>query len=196
MKFPTNKSLDDLCKRLENYEIDLDRFLAAYLQDSQETDLNNLVGRSAEIVVETAIRNISDSVTYPIEFPLINGGLETEHYRFSKNDDLIVYRKDSGRIMGHADIVIKVDGLPAMVEVKTDRKLLRSQKSFRGGVLNALREYFSHEPAYVLVIPNDDYSSWENRQKANDLMINGAKIVHLPISRNEFRQYVANRMYS
>src|SRR3989344_8097517 len=196
MRFPTNKNLGDLCRRLENYEINLDKFLAPYLQDSQETDRNNLVGRCAEILVETALRDISSTTSYQVEFPQINAGAETEHYKFSKNGDLIVYRKDSGRMMGHADIVIKVDVLPAMVEVKTDKKLLRSGKSYRGGVLNALGEYFSQEPAYVLVMPNDDYSSWDDRQKANDLMRNGAKIVRLPISRQEFREYVASRMSS
>ena len=92
--------------------------------------------------------------------------------------------------MGCPDMIITIDGLPAIVEVKTDKKLLRSPQPHRAGVQKAIGEYFSQGPAYVLVIPNDDYSSQKDRQRASYLLRNGAKIVHLPISRQEFRSYI------
>ena len=189
MRFATNDALDDLCRALETFDIDSPR-LARYLEESKETTFNNLVGRSAELAVDSVIRDHSLSF-WPGTYVEIPDGKETEHYRFSRNGHLEVYRRSDGKPLGSPDFLLIVDGLPVVIEVKTDRKLIRSTgKSHRTAVYNAVSEYFGQNPAYVLVRTDDDYNSLKDRKNADYLLRNGAKIVCIPFSRQEFRSYV------
>lgn len=191
MRFPTNEALDNLTRALAMCDIDSAR-VSRHVEVTRQTETNNLVGRSTELITDSGVRDHQlHFAPYAIERPEIRNGEETINYRFAQEGDhLTIYRKDSGRPMGSADIVLTVGGLPVVVEVKADRKLERYRNPFRAGVLKAMAEYFGQTPAYVLVRTNDDYDSMNDRKKAVYLSEIGAKIVHLPFSRQEFKSYL------